>query len=358
MSIANRRQMLLASAGLGLALGRMGSFAAAQDKTPERVEPQRAGAELITADAKVAINRALQFMSRRQIKQGRLKGAFGTSGYASGVATCSLAGLGFMASGNAPEEGIYSKHVQNCIDYIVACTKDTGFITAISGASNDQMYGHGFATLFLAEVYGMTQNEAVGKKLRKAVDLICKCQNDQGGWRYQPVKSSADLSITICQIMALRAARDAGIHVPIEVRNKCVQYVKKSQNGDGSFRYTLSGGGGTFPLTAAGVVALYSAGIYEGPDIDKAIKWLEKYPPSGSARHGHYFYGQYYAIQAMWQAGGEHWRKWYTGMRDRLIRDQQGDGSWRDPSIGPEFGTGAGLIIINMPNNYLPIFSK
>ena len=159
--------------------------------------------------------------------------------------------------------------------------------------------------------------------------------------------------------MALRAARDAGINVPIEVRNKCVQYVKKSQNSDGSFRYTLSGGGGTFPLTAAGVVALYSAGIYEGPEVDKAIKWLERYPPSGSGgSHGHYFYGQYYAIQAMWQAGGEHWRKWYTAMRDKMIRDQQGDGSWNDPSIGPEFGTGAGLIIINMPNNYLPIFSK
>jgi hypothetical protein len=45
-------------------------------------------------------------------------------------------------------------------------------------------------------------------------------------------------------------------------------------------------------------------------------------------------------------------------MRDKLVRDQQSDGSWNDPSIGPEFGTGAGLIIMNIPNNYLPIFSK
>ena len=156
--------------------------------------------------------------------------------------------------------------------------------------------------------------------------------------------------------MALRAAHEAGITVPIEVRNKCVEYVKKSQNGDGSFRYTLSGGGGAFPRTVAGIVALDSAGIYEGEDIDKAIKWLERQGTSSS--HGHYYYGQYYAIQAMWQAGGEHWRKWYTGMREKMIKEQQSDGSWNDPSIGPEFGTGAGLIIMNMPNNYLPVFSK
>jgi hypothetical protein len=264
-----------------------------------------------------------------------------------------------MAAGSPPGQGPYGKNVDLCVDYILASTQDTGFINAINGASNDQMYGHGFATLFLAEVYGMTQSVDVGDKLRRAVKLICGTQNDQGGWRYQPIKSDADLSITICQIMALRAARDAGINVPIEVRNKCLDYVKKSQGSDGGFHYTLGGGGGTFPLTAAGVCALYSAGIYEGPEVEKGLKWLERFPPdSGSGSHGHYFYGHYYAMQAMWQAGGERWKKWYTAMRNKMISDQASDGSWNDPSIGPEFGTGAGLIVINMPNNYLPIFSK
>jgi hypothetical protein len=349
--------MLLSSAAFGLAAA--GSRSLLGDEVKEYVDPERAGAELITGDAQRAINRALEYLARKQVKVGRSKGNFGGQGYAGGVATCSLAGLGFMAAGSPPGQGPYGKNVDLCVEFIVNSVQDTGFITGVGGASNDQMYGHGFATLFLAEVYGMTQREDVGEKLRKAVKLICECQNDQGGWRYQPVKSDADLSLTICQIMGLRSARDAGIHVPIEVRNKCVDYVKKSQNGDGSFRYTLSGGGGTFPLTAAGIVALYSAGIYDGPDVEKALKWLEQYPPdSGSGNHGHYFYGHYYAIQAMWQQGGERWKKWYTAMRDKLISDQQSDGSWNDPSIGPEFGTGAGLIIMNIPNNYLPIFSK
>ena len=33
------------------------------------------------------------------------------------------------------------------------------------------------------------------------------------------------------------------------------------------------------------------------------------------------------------------------------------DGSWPDPEVCPEFGTAMAGIILQMPNNYLPIFS-
>ena len=46
------------------------------------------------------------------------------------------------------------------------------------------------------------------QKLALAVDLIVRTQNDEGGWRYQPRKAGeADISVTICQVMALRAAQ-------------------------------------------------------------------------------------------------------------------------------------------------------
>ena len=73
------------------------------------------------------------------------------------------------------------------------------------------MYGHGFATLFLAEVYGMTPRPDVRETLRKAVRLIVQTQNQEGGWRYHPVRNDAALSVTSCQIMALRAARTTGV---------------------------------------------------------------------------------------------------------------------------------------------------
>ena len=85
-------------------------------------------------------------------------------------------------------------------------------------------------------------------------------------------------------------------------------------NYDGGFMYMLQGGGqSAFPRSAAGIVALYSAGIYEGTEITKGLEFLHHYIPKGTAynRESHYFYGHYYAVQAMWHAGGENWAKWY-----------------------------------------------
>ena len=39
--------------------------------------------------------------------------------------------------------------------------------------------------------------------MSKAVNLIVDTQNAEGGWRYQPQRRDADISVTICQVMAL-----------------------------------------------------------------------------------------------------------------------------------------------------------
>jgi hypothetical protein len=244
-----------------------------------------------------------------------------------------------------------------CVEYILKNVRETGFIEVRSAGVNENMYGHGFSMLFLSQAYGMTQRPEIGEKLRKAVKLTCETQNNQGGWRYQPRKSDADLSITVCQIMGLRGARDAGIDVPDEVRTKCIDYVKNSQNKNGSFRYTMQGGHTTFAMTAAGVTSLYSSGIYEGEAIEKAIKYLSKSKPSGGGQGAHFFYGNYYAVQAMWHAGGEHWNTWYPAIRDNLLKKQNADGSWQSSAAGAQYGTAMACIILQIPFNYLPVFS-
>jgi hypothetical protein len=333
----------------------------AQEPPTGRVR-ERAGIELITPATKTAIERGLGFLTQRQISRGNLRGSFGQNGYAAGVAVCGLAGLAFLCSGSAPGRGKYGAAIDRCLDYLMACTDANGYISAQSQGGSDRMYGHGFATLFLAEAYGMgvhpDREEQLGQKLRAAVQLIVNTQNDQGGWRYQPVKSDADLSITICQIMALRAARDAGLNVPEATRNKCIDYVKRSHSPTGGFQYTLGGGRTTFALSAAGVVALNSAGIYDGKEVDSGLKFLRQHLPKGTLEAGFSsFYGQYYAAQAMWHAGGEMWTEWYTAVRDTLLRLQRPNGSWPD-SVGEEFGTAVGCIILQLPYNYVPVFSE
>ena len=87
----------------------------------------------------------------------------------------------------------------------------------------------------------------------------------------------------------------------------------------------LSGGESDFPRSAAGVVALYSAGIYEGVEIDKGLDYLERHGPRRRMPilETHFFYGHYYAIQAMWHAGNEHWQQWYPKIRDLLSLENE-----------------------------------
>ena len=259
--------------------------------------------------------------------------------------------------------GPFGAEVARAVDYILANAQQSGFIAAPGSSSHGPMYGHGFATLFLAEAYGMSNRPDLREKLAAAVKLIVNCQNNQGGWRYQPVRAEADLSVTICQVMALRAARNAGIYVPNETIDKCIDYVRKSQNPDGGFKYMVGGPGESrFALSAAGLVALYSAGVYEGDDITKGLKYLMKFLPGGEnvPRDGmnYFYYAHYYAVQAMWQAGGDDWARWYPAVREELIKRQRKDGSWLSPHAGAEYATAMALIVLQMPENYLPIFQR
>src|SRR5207247_1569898 len=111
---------------------------------------------------------------------------------------------------------------------------------------------------------------------------IVNSQNKDGGWRYRPVRSDADISVTVCQIMALRAARNAGIAVPKSTVDLCIKYVKQCQNPDGGFKYQMiQGSPSEWPRSAAALVSLYSAGVYEGREIDRGLRYLMNFSPQG-----------------------------------------------------------------------------
>ena len=96
-----------------------------------------------------------------------------------------------------------------------------------------------------------------------------------------------------------------------------------------------------------------------GPEIAKGLDYLNQFIPAEGVTHreSYYFYGHYYAVQAMWQAGGERWARWFPAIRDELIGRQRDDGSWMSPK-GNEYATAMSCIILQIPNNYLPIFQR
>jgi hypothetical protein len=366
-----RRQFL--SRGTLAALGTAGTCFAlpgdgreSADESP--IPDGSASKNMITPETDRAIERGLAYLHNRRHGDG----SFGTNGYMGNVAVTSLAAMAFMAAGNLPNRGPYGKAVTRALEFVLRQENrdgaHPGFLHNPNASPHGPMYGHGFATLFLAECSGQVHDrrlrEEVDRKLHRAVNLILDSQNDEGGWRYMPGSKDADLSVTICQIMALRAARNAGIAVPKKKVDKCVEYVKGCQDKfQGYFRYMKQGGGGGgpqgFARTAAGVCALYSAGIYKGHEIDLGLRFLQRSRPTvGFGRPDmHYFYGHYYAVQAMWTAGGPYWAEWFPAVREELLRRQGPDGSWLD-QICSHYATAMACIILQVPNNYLPILQK
>jgi hypothetical protein len=144
------------------------------------------------------------------------------------------------------------------------------------------------------------------------------------------------------------------------VIQKSVDYVKRCQNPDGGFMYRLPAGESAFPRSAAALVALNSAGIYDSPEVAKGLEYLQGFRPRAdlpSRALPNFFYGHYYAAQAMWHARGKTWRQWYMAVRDELVARQERDGSWQDP-YGREYATAMASLVLQMPDNYLPIFQR
>ena len=315
---------------------------------------------MITPATQGAIERGLQWLAGRQNDDG----GFGQGIQRGNAAVCGLCGMAFMSGGSTPNRGHYGRSVQRAVDYLLASAQPSGFIIEPTPTTHGPMYSHGFATLFLAECDGMAAQADLRTKLDLAVKLIVNSQNKEGGWRYYPKKEDADISVTVCQMMALRAASNAGIRVPKDTMEKAVKYVADCQNHDGGFVYQLSAGGeSAFPRSAAALVALNSANIYqasaEGEKITRGLDYLARFrPEQGVARREQYFeYGHYYAVQAMWQAGGERWARWYPAVRDELIARQGPDGSWTS-AYGAEYATAMCLMVLQMPENQLPIFQR
>ncbi len=278
------------------------------------------------------------------------------------VGVTGLAGIAFIAGGHFPGRGQFGRHVERAIDYVLSQVKEDGYITD----NGSRMYSHAFATLFLAEVYGMTRRSDVREKLQMSIDLVVRSQNKKGSWRYLPFAPDSDMSVTVCQVMALRAAQNTGIRVPKSTIESAIDYVKKSKiasgNNKGGFTYQDRPTFQTrtsFALTAAGIATLNNAAVYTDQDIQDGLTYLEGKLPQmvHYSDHYFYFYGHYYATQAMYIAGSPYWDRYYPVVRDQLISYQKPDGSW-DSNVDETFSTAMAAIILQIPLRFLPIFQR
>lgn len=364
----NRRRFLRAVPVAGTA-GVLAWTSHAQDPVRPGVASE-SGAEFITPETQTAIDNGLAYLASKQMSDGSFLDRFASSS----VGITAIAGLALMAAGHQPGRGRYGRQVARVVDYLLAAGRSgSGFLGSgeLGGrfaAGQAGMYNHGFGTLFLAEVCGMVPDPARQKQVRemleKAVAYTVAAQGRDGGWRYEPNPQVADVSVTVAQMMALRAAKNAGLYIRKSVIDQGVKFVRACQMPDGGFSYFRGQGYSAFARSAAALVGLYSAGIYQGDDIAGGLRYLEHFRPGGGIAQPipapHYYYGHYYAALAMWTAGREYWFRWLPAIRDELLMKLRGrtGGIWTDDSQVPAYATAMALIILQLPNNYLPILQK
>lgn len=314
----------------------------------------------VTEEIAKSIDRGLQYLVRSQNRDGSWRSAGNYGNYP--TAMTALAGMALLASGSTPTRGRHWLAVRRAAEFLLRAAQPDGVITA-PAEEGRSMYGHGFSTMFLAEVYGMEEDkprqDALRRVLTNAVQLTSRSQSRAGGWLYTPESNGDEGSVTITQIQALRACRNAGITVPPKVIQDAVAYIKNSANPDGGIRYRAGmGGEGRPPLAAAAVAVLYNAGRYDDPLAEKSLAFAMRTLPINGSGNGHHYYSQLYLAQALYQRGGKDWDDYYAKMSQWLLSQQKSDGSWVGDSVGPTYGTAIALTILQLPYAHAPIYQR
>ena len=338
-----------------------------------RAQPKKQAAKAATADILTetdivdqvteSLNRSVKYMAGVQIRDGSpMDGAWDDCNAPNALAILSIMGLGHV-----PGRGPYTDVLERAKKYILRTQEDSGLFRSKRIPGSGPMYSHGLTTLCMAEMYGMDPDPKLEEGVRKAVDLIVRCQSSAGGWGYQPNPSTQDVSVTVMQVVALRAANNAEIPVPQKTIDNAVKYIKSCAHPKGGFGYQNPAR--RAPTTAAGILSLQLLGHYNDPTVTKALDWMSTLPVEWSTAGGisYFYYFHYYAIQANYQAGGKHWNQWHPKVREMLLSKQREDGSWDLPGgsegasvVGRNrvYWTAMASLVLEVYMHFLPAYQR
>jgi len=291
--------------------------------------------------------KGLNFLASTQSKEGTWNDNYGRQPGVIGLAIIAM-----LAHGDDPNYGPYASNIKRGINVLLASANRT------NGYMGSSMYNHGFATLALAESYGVVHDERIGPALKKAVKLILtsQSQNPYKAWRYSPNGRDADTTVSGACVVALLAAANAGINVPEKAIKDALGYYKSCQSANGGFGYTAPGGS-NLTRTAIGSLCFSLAGQESDNTYKKTINYLS----ANSAKRGnssYYFYYLYYGAQAFFRMPDKNsWIKW-NQINIKTLKTLQGPtGGWSG-SFGSSFSTSAALLSLALNYRFLPIYER
>lgn len=301
--------------------------------------------------------------------------------------------------GSVSTRGPYGTEVKRGLEYLARLAWTDDERRSAPGYMHDdqvsKMHGHGFALLALAQASGNLaggnlkdirervaagQSPArlsLGEQARYGVWRAVRCteraqDTDTGGWGYDPYPGQHEGSMTVTQIEALRAARDAGVPVSGVVIKRAYQYLKDSQNLKhreffGGFAYQKDQKTRvSYALTAAALTTLFGLGYYglEEEDkemIDNGFEFLDRRLSDALERRQWFYYAMFYGTQAVYLADDRsrlqtHWPR----IRDAVMEKQLREGDFEpvERARSREYCTAIACLTLQVPLETLPIFQR
>jgi hypothetical protein len=263
-----------------------------------------------------------------------------------------LALLAFLGEGHTHESGKYQDVIARGLRHLESIQDAEGCFGART--TNRFTYNHAIASLAMVEDYALTGSARFKRSAQAAVSFIEKCRNPYHAWRYGVKPQDNDTSVTGWMVMALRAAKEAGLDVPKRAFEGANQWVEKATEPQtGKVGYTARGTGPARPqdimdkypsehseaLTAEGLMIRFCIGHSPRSEmVSKGASLCQHAPPRWSEASGSIdMYYWYYGSLAMYQIGKRSWSEWSRALRKALVPNQRREGcargSW-DP-VGP-----------------------
>jgi hypothetical protein len=263
--------------------------------------------------------------------------------------------LAFLGAGFDQHTGAFCYTVRSLLRYFRKHQQPNGRFGQDKGKAN--FYNHLLASLAVFEAYAQTGDYVLKPMAERALKFCLASKNADGAWSCAGKGGKSDTDTTCWMVLALKMAEAGGFKVSADVYKGIRKWLDKATSLKGKMYYqgekqrppyTPASGEWKYQEETMTAMAIF-ARILMGEDrnsetIQKGVKYLIKNPPVYDLRNKEEidFYYWHWATLAMYQVGGEGWRKWRLSIKRALLKTQRrggcSDGSWSPVGVWGKLG--------------------
>jgi len=319
-------------------------------------------------------------------------------------ATTAMVAMAILRSGNTFEKGVHSGELRKALNYLLETIENTDkkapYITEVRGTQIQTKLGQNIdavlAAQFLSTVIDRDPKNIDLKRIHRCLDIcVAKITDGTDADGKQQGAGWAGVLQSSLATSALESAQAVGVELEEVVIERSRAYQKsnfdadsggvKTADGAGVMLYAVSGSvRGSAKEARKAVEAIDKAkekGLLEddaeinaynlqkaGLDDAKALEYTTAYKVYNAAKNtaqqeevlsgfgnngGEEFLSFLQTGESMVVNKDEDWKKWYDDMSGRILKIQNGDGSWNGHHCitSPVFCTATSLLLLTVEND-------